>query len=209
MGAYVPNPKGKPLQNWVWNATRTKAAVLIAENNMPLYRIAEELKVSHQTLMNWRVTPEFRDRVTEIESELEAAVFQLPIAKRRERVKGLQDLKERLLLIVEDRETHLSQDPEAVGGRSGLVVKQTKSVGYGKNSEIVTEYGFDPAIVRELRAIDEQAAKELGQWTDRQEISGQGGGPIIISDVIVDRSSESNTTTSADDDVEDDWEDVD
>jgi hypothetical protein len=192
------------LKGWVWTAQRQKAAVLVAENNLSHARIAEEIPVSSSTLAAWKNTEAFMVRVRELEAEMDAAIMRLPIARKAKRVEGYQKLKDRLQLIVEDREQVYSQDEDVVGGRSGFVVKQTKSVGYGKQSQIVTENAFDAALFRELRAIDEQAAKELGQWVDKGEISGPSGGPIVISDLVVDRSSVGGKDMSDDiDDIDD------
>lgn len=191
-------------KTWTWTAKRVQAAQLVAEDDMKHARIAEEVGVSGATLANWKATPEFRERVVEYEAELEAEMLRLPIARKRKRVAGYDDLKRRLLMVIEDREEVYVQDAEVVAGRTGLIVKQTKSVGYGKNSQIVTENAFDAALIRELRAVDEQAAKELGQWVDKGELTGANGGPLVITDILVDRSAAPEGTVDDDDDEPDD-----
>ena len=61
--------------------------------------------------------------------------------------------------------------------KSGYLVRTIKIIGSGRNQEVVEEYAFDAALARERRATAEQAAKELGQWVDKGDITS-GGEPI-------------------------------
>lgn len=124
-------------------------------------------------------------RVSEHMAEIEATMLRLPIAKRYVRVARLNDLQERLHLVLDDRQTAYAGQEDVVGGRSGVIVKQTKSVGYGKETQIIQEASFDASLIREIRAIDEQAAKELGQWIDKGELSGSNGSPLMMSEVVI------------------------
>jgi hypothetical protein len=69
---------------------------------------------------------------------------------------------------------------EAPGGETGLLTKKLKVIGFGENAELVAEYSVDTGLLKELRAHEEQAARELGQWADKTEISGPGGGPVQL-----------------------------
>lgn len=53
----------------------------------------------------------------------------------------------------------------APGMETGLVVRGYKVAG----GQTVEEFSFDAALLKELRGHEEQAAKELGQWSDRAE----------------------------------------
>jgi hypothetical protein len=64
------------------------------------------------------------------------------------------------------------------GGDTGLVVRQFK-VTNGRNAQIVEEYVFDKAIIDARQALRKQIAQELGQWTEKKEISGDGL-PIMV-----------------------------
>jgi hypothetical protein len=37
---------------------------------------------------------------------------------------------------------------------------------------VITEYVVDSGVVREIRGLEEQAAKELGDWVEKSEIDG-------------------------------------
>jgi hypothetical protein len=58
-------------------------------------------------------------------------------------------------------------------------VHKLKSVGGGEYAQMVDEYEVDAGLLKELRAHEEQAARELGQWTDKATL-GNSGGPLII-----------------------------
>jgi len=58
----------------------------------------------------------------------------------------------------------------AAGARTGLLVRTEKVIGSGANARIVQEYAVDTALLKELRETEIQAAKELGQWSERQEV---------------------------------------
>ncbi|MFN3652212.1 MAG: terminase small subunit [Armatimonadota bacterium] len=49
--------------------------------------------------------------------------------------------------------------------------------------ELVYEYAVDTGLLRELREHKMQVAKELGQITERKEVTGAGGGPIEYKDL--------------------------
>jgi hypothetical protein len=55
------------------------------------------------------------------------------------------------------------------GGKSGFIVCQIKVIGTGANQRIVHEYVADTGLAREIRAINQQAAEELGQWKNELE----------------------------------------
>lgn len=170
-----------------WNEKLIRAALLVAEDDMSLRRIAEEVGIAYPTLLKKKNAPEFKQRVAEHLEELEAEMLRLPIAKRRKRIARLNDMSERVQMLIDDRATVFGEDESIVGGRTGIVVKQTKSIGFGKNAQIVIENAFDRALLMELRAIDEQAAKETGQWVDRGELTGKNGSPLILTEVVINR----------------------
>jgi hypothetical protein len=41
------------------------------------------------------------------------------------------------------------------------------------------------ALLGELRAHERQAAEELGQWTEKRELTGKNGGPLEIKVTFV------------------------
>lgn len=64
----------------------------------------------------------------------------------------------------------------APGADTGLLVRQEKPTMHGT----IVEYAFDRALMAELRATEEQAAKELGQWSEKRELVGADGKAIEV-----------------------------
>jgi hypothetical protein len=107
-----------------------------------------------------------RARVNELIAGFSASSAHCEISVRAKRVESLDDRWKRLKRVIEARAIDLKDIP---GGDTGLLVRQLKSVGFGENNQLVEEYAVDTGLLKEMRAHEEQAAKELGQWTQRPE----------------------------------------
>ena len=96
------------------------------------------------------------------------------------RVNVLNDIETKLHDVLAARAASYG-DSDVIGGDTGLVVRRYKMVGSGESAQLMEEYEVDTATIRELRSVHEQAAKELGQWTEKVEQSGS----IVREFVIV------------------------
>lgn len=105
-------------------------------------------------------------RVAELRAELTERVIAAEISDRNARVAALQDRWDRMKALLNARAAEHASVP---GGSSGLLVKQLKKIGSGPKADVVEEYSIDGVLLRELRAHEEQAARELGQWVERHE----------------------------------------
>lgn len=141
-----------------------KAALELALGRRTDKEIAALLGISEDTLHRWGRRSEFADRVEDLRAAFARAVEGQGIADRRARVQKLQDMLDRMERIVAGRADDM---PLVPGGSSGLLVRQFKQVGKDSYRE---EYPFDAALVREMRAVLQQAAQELGQWTERRQV---------------------------------------
>jgi hypothetical protein len=174
--------RSRVTDGWQWTRQREKAARLCADGRLTEARIAALVSSSTRTLERWRTQPEFLERVDRYVQEAEAKAKNCAIANK---LLGVQDLHERrqlLLQIVAER----AADPSRAGvpgGRTGLLVRQVKQIGSGAAAREVEEYELDAALLRELRAHEEQAARELGQWVERPEADSPG--PVVLSQVVV------------------------
>lgn len=179
---------------FAWSKVKERAAVLVAEDELSDERIAEECGVHRRTLARWKEHAEFRDRVGEHVEETRRAMARLAIAKRHKRVAVLDQLHEGLLRVVAERAAAHAEDAEQratedagtrflrsfigddgspAGGGTGLLVKQFKMVGSGPGAKIVAEYGIDTGLIKSIQALEEQAAKELGQWEEKVAHAGE------------------------------------
>jgi transcriptional regulator with XRE-family HTH domain len=161
-------PLFDPAQPFPWGPTSLNAAELLAENELTLNEIAARSGISRNTLWQWRQHPEFAEAVAERTAELVAAMHKHFLAKKHKRIATLDRLHKKALNVIEQR----AQDPDLQkfpGGDTGLLVIQKKQMGLGRNATVVTEAVFDRALVAEIREIQQQAARELGQWVEKAE----------------------------------------
>ncbi len=163
---------------------REQAAQLVAAGKQTDVAIATALKIRPETLWRWRQTTDFMGRVDALQAEMAAAVVAEGIASRTRRIQALNDRWDRMKRVIDER----ASDPEfsnVAGGTTGLLVHTVKMIGGGRDATTVDEYAVDTGLLKELRAHEEQAAKELGQWVEktRGEVTGKDGGPIQVQDV--------------------------
>ncbi len=163
---------------FVWSGVREKAAILLAENTLTDAEICEALGIGRTTLFRWQQHDEFKARVQENVAEIRASALRFPIAKKHYRVGVVDMLHTKALTVIEERAAEYAKagEDEALaavrktfgedvpaGGGTGLVVKTYKQIGSGRNATLVTEYGVDTALMREITNLHARAAKELGQ----------------------------------------------
>ena len=53
----------------------------------------------------------------------------------------------------------------------------------GEAAEVIDVYQVDTGLLRELRELEQQAAKELGQWTERGEIVADGPFRFVLEGI--------------------------
>lgn len=150
-----------------WTKPREEAAILLAENNLSDEAIAQRAGVTRRTLANWKLHPEFSARVGDHVGQIQVGMLRLAIAKKHKRLETLDAMHDKLLRVIDER---AAEQLNAPGADTGLVVRQIKQVGAGRDAQIVEEFAVDTGTLRELRALEEQAAKELGQWIEKSQV---------------------------------------
>lgn len=161
---------------------QTRAARLIAEDTLTDRDIAYRCGVNVATLERWKQIPEFMAEVAAFAADLAAAELVGGIADRQRRVTTLDRRHQLVEQVLEERAADPSMR-KVPGGTTGVVVRTYKMIGMGKAAREVEEYAVDVATLRELRDIEKQAAQELGQWTEKRELTGKDGGPITVIEV--------------------------
>lgn len=164
-----------------WTSQTTEAAQLVADAELNYPQIAEKVGVARETLYNWRQKPEFLARVREHVEEFREHVRRRGIADRERRVDALHDRWRKLQKIIEARALAYAKD--AHGADTGLLCQTIRWEGKGDDARAVIEYELDAALLRELREHEKQAAQELGQWSEKREVSGPDGGPISLTEL--------------------------
>lgn len=147
-----------------------KAARLLAEDDISDEQIAAECGVTRTALAKWKKRPEFAARVKEIADTYAERALRHGLARRERRITVLNDLHDGMLRVIAERAAS-SEYASLPGGKTGLVTKTQKGIGKGEDFQVVDVYEVDTGTLKEIRGIQEQAAKELGQWVDKQERS--------------------------------------
>lgn len=172
------------IEPFKWTPTKKRAAILVAEDEFPDWKIAKTCHVSKVSLEMWKRHPDFRAEVGDHVGQIQAAMLKLAIAKKHKRLAVLDDLYQRAVDVVMLRAaqyapTDDSQEaatevarrifgngtvPEAV---TGLLVKKETPTNRGG---IAVEWAVDTGLIKQIQSLQEQAAKELGQWVERSEV---------------------------------------
>jgi AcrR family transcriptional regulator len=163
-----------------WSTVKETAALLVSEEELTLEEIAERVGVDRKTIYHWRKHPEFAAKVQALVEEFGNAIARKAISRRTRRLDALNRRWLGLQQIIVER----AADPamaDVPGGKTGLVVKQTRRIGGGESARELEEFEVDVGLLKELREHEKQAAIEVGQWAERREVSGPHGEPLAIS----------------------------
>lgn len=154
-----------------WTIERIKAAQLVAENRMTDAEIAKECGSSRRQLLRWKSEPVFQARVKKIITQTADSLQKKGIRDKDRRLAKLDRIIRRIELVIKGRAADMEGVP---GGQSGLLVRDYKG------SQVLTDvYKFDAAMVKEYREAMKQAAIELGEWTEKRELTGTEGTSLL------------------------------
>ncbi len=158
-----------------WNATKRKAAVLLARDELTDREIAKQLGVNRCQFYVWKKHPEFKARVEQLSVQMGDVARRYELGKLARRLEVLTDIWHRILRVIEQR----AADPSMAnvpGGDTGLIMRERKGVGKGKDFQLIEEFVPDVGLLRELREYQKAAAQELGQWVEK---AGKGKNPGV------------------------------
>lgn len=151
--------------------------MLLAEDRLTDVRIASKVNISRTTLHGWKQHPVFSAKVAELADELMERARRKGLARIDRRMERYEKRAKAFDIIVSERAKEMQDVP---GGRSGYLVRQYKSIGTGPNARQVEEYHFDAALSREMANLEKQVAQDTGQWSEKREVTGEGGAPLTI-----------------------------
>jgi hypothetical protein len=163
-------------QPFPWDTAKDQAALDLAEGRLTADEIATRAGVDRTTIWSWQKHADFAQRVREQKERLGTLAERVAVGSKLRRLEWLNDMRERLQRIVDQR----AADPQmndVPGGDSGYLVPRQKQIGSGANAQTVVEYVFDADLSKELRACLEAAARELDQLP-------RGGG-VTVNNVHV------------------------
>lgn len=158
-----------------WTSQRDRAAQLVAADELSDASIADEIGINRATLHRWKKNSDFATRVEAIRAEWRDKLAAEGLLNKQNRLNALNDRWQRMNKVIEGRSLNLSGVdlegvPEVPGGETGLLVHQRKAIGVGQNQQIIDTYEVDTGLLKELRAHEEQAAKELGEWSEKADV---------------------------------------
>lgn len=182
------------MANFEWTAGATDAAQMIADGDLSYEAIARSVNCAPNTLLKWRAHPEFQAKVEEHRRDYREHVRRRGIAIREKRIASLNSRHDLMMQVIAER----AADPrmaEIAGGTTGLVVitdwkrlpkdeskpKVLDDAGMEKESPLVAVVEFDAALVKALSDHEKQAAQDLGEWTNKTEVTGANGGAVGIT----------------------------
>jgi len=163
------------------NIKREAAAQMVSEDRLFDAQIAEKVGISRQQLTRWKANKAFAARVTELTGIWTDRALKYGLARREKRVAVLSDMHDRLLTVIEER----AKDAEmqsVPGGRTGLICRTVKGIGKGADFKEVQEFAVDTGVLKELRGLQEQIGKELGQFIDRSAVDITVGLADVVSE---------------------------
>lgn len=150
-----------------WTRKTEQAALLVAQDTQSDEGIAAACGVSKVTLEAWKKRPDFAARVQAHVAAFAEAIKGRGIAERQNRVDALNDRWRKMRAVIEERAAAHADEAPGVG--TGLLVRQEKQLGAGRNAVRVVEFVVDTGLLNELRQHEKQAAQELGQWSEKRE----------------------------------------
>ena len=169
-----------PHEEWLWTKKRELAAQLCADDALSDAKIAERVGVALRSLTRWKSAPEFQARVAEHVDAWKIEIRKRGLAIKERRIESyIRDFEATNTILVERGNQQVDavsveSFPYAGGASTGFIVQDFK----GKDADTPV-YSFDAALMRERLNIRKQLAQELGEWTEKQELTGKDGEPII------------------------------
>lgn len=173
----------------VWSEKVEHACGLIAHGASPAHA-ALECDASVGTIRAWLKYPEFQNRVLELRDHFVRETMAYSVASVACRTAAYQQQFEDIQEIRKERAAD-PQMQDVPGGKTGRMVLQKRQLGKGEKAEIIEEYKADGYLMTQELAVLKQAAQDLGQWSEKRVITGDGGGPIQFqTEVLEDAFSE-------------------
>jgi len=149
------------------SAKRRQAAIDLAEDIFTDEEIAERAGVNRETLHNWKKRVDFCEVMAQRVAELEVTAVSFALARRRERIRKLQEHADRLEQLMEARRAKFASELE---GATGMVAERSLA---GKLGVIGSDFYFDDKLSREYRETLNQIARERGQLNEKIEITSE------------------------------------
>ncbi len=131
-------------------------------------RAGYAIQQAHNSGSRVHKKPHVAARIQELKSSNTAIVTGTGIMTAVARVMAKEQRWALMRTIIKERAADASMQ-SVPGGKTGLLVKDWKTVGTGPLARVEELYRIDAELLRELRALEEEAAVELAQRSSRHE----------------------------------------
>ncbi len=162
---------GTNAHEFAWTAKRLQAVELLAAGMLTHDEVAESIDVAPSTLTRWKGYQTFNDAIAAAKQVHIEAIKAEGIANKQNQIDYLNDRHRRLLQVIEERAADDSM-ADVPGGKTGLIVRTYKAVGFGEDMELLPEYNVDTGLLSSLLNIEKQGAQLAGIWEDKLNVSG-------------------------------------
>ena len=141
---------------------------------------------AHKLLKNAKVKARVKELAEHVAEHVAEKIIAVSIASRNDRLAAADRRWKLMEQLMAARAAEMAEiaktDPKkiAAGASTGLLVKRIKAVGSGANFKLGYEYEFDAALFREMRELEKQAAQDVGDWTEKRQVTGKDGGPLSV-----------------------------
>ncbi len=202
----LPRPKPTAEQRF-WTKARIECAQLVAEGRLTIPQISEAIKKSPKWVNESKRVEWFKQRVNELREDLAEDARQFGIADQRMRLQQQQDRWLRMQKVIQERASSEpprvqrgeyvydpEQDeavyklydkadlPEIPGWDTGVMVHEIKT----NKDSAYDLYAVDTGLLSEMRALEAQVAKELGQ-TAEKDGAATSSTFVLIRERVIDR----------------------
>ncbi len=136
--------------------------------------IAASIGAKIFTVNSWFNRDEFQAEIEKFVKADRAALSAEGIANKKNRL-AEYDRRWMLMKAVIKARSEWDALADAPGGDTGLIVREFRG------NSIEVNYKVDIGFLREMRELEKQAAIEVGDWTEKKELTGADGGAIPVS----------------------------
>ena len=142
-------------------------------------------------LLRWSKGHQWQKRLEQAAKEQRQAIIARGIIEKQNRLDAYNDLFKRSYDVIKARAG--DETSTGPGSGSGLLARTYKGVGKGDDFKLIEEYAVDTGLIREMRELAKQTAQEMGEWTERKELSGPDGKPLVITEIVINKRSNDST----------------
>lgn len=154
-------------------AKHLEAARMLADGQKQA-EVAAVFGLKACTISSWFNRQEFKDEIERFREASRAALSAEGIANKKNRL-AEYDRRWQLMQAVIKARSEWDALAEAPGGDTGLIVRELRG------NSLDFNYKVDIGFLREMRELEKQAAIEVGDWTEKKELTGADGGAIPVS----------------------------